>query len=198
MLHHPQPAFHKASKVRTSFLRISVHLPLRPDPHFHGRPFSPSWREAACRRGQYKWRCQSSHPFILFGYLASLAWCGPHHHGPHGSSWSWYIRSPLVLGLFHIKTASDAYQPFCVAPAPSRSFPVYNLDGGVAYPQFAYPLRKEIVPIWLAAFIAFMAPFVFFVIFQIRRRSIEDLLTTTMGLLKSLITAAVFQVCLAR
>lgn len=43
-------------------------------------------------------------------------------------------------------------------------------------------------------FIAFMAPFVFFVIFQIRRRSIEDLLTTTMGLLKSLITAAVFQV----
>ncbi|EJD02077.1 acid phosphatase/Vanadium-dependent haloperoxidase [Fomitiporia mediterranea MF3/22] len=81
-------------------------------------------------------------------------------------------------------------------PAPNRSFPVYNLDGGLAYPEFAYPLRKEVVPIWLAAFIAFMAPFVFFVLFQIRRRSIEDLLTTTMGLLKSLITAAVFQVWL--
>ncbi|KAL5511450.1 hypothetical protein ACEPAH_4666 [Sanghuangporus vaninii] len=81
-------------------------------------------------------------------------------------------------------------------PAPTRSFPVYNLDGGIVYPQFAYPLRKEIVPIWLAAFIAFMAPFVFIVIFQFRRRSIEDLLTTTMGLLKSLITAAVFQVWL--
>ena len=39
-----------------------------------------------------------------------------------------------------------------------------------------------------------MAPFVFFVLSQIRRRSIEDLLNTTMGLLKSLITAAVFQV----
>ena len=62
------------------------------------------------------------------------------------------------------------------------------------YPEYAYPVRKEIVPIWLAAFIAFIAPFVFFVLFQIRRRSLDDLFTTTMGLLKSLITAAVFQV----
>ena len=46
----------------------------------------------------------------------------------------------------------------------------------------------------MAAFIAFTAPFVFFVLFQIRRRSLDDLFTTTMGLLKSLITAAVFQV----
>jgi membrane-associated phospholipid phosphatase len=50
------------------------------------------------------------------------------------------------------------------------------------------------VPIWLAAFIAFFAPFVFFVLFQIRRRSLFDLATTTLGLLRSLITAAVFQV----
>ncbi|KAF9533423.1 phosphatidic acid phosphatase type 2/haloperoxidase [Crepidotus variabilis] len=79
-------------------------------------------------------------------------------------------------------------------PAPSRSFPIYNTDGGIAYPDFAYPLRKEIVPIWLAAFIAFIAPFVVFTLFQIRRRSIDDWATTTLGLLKSLITAAVFQV----
>jgi diacylglycerol diphosphate phosphatase/phosphatidate phosphatase len=32
-------------------------------------------------------------------------------------------------------------------PAPSRSFPVYFQDGEIVYPQFAYPLRKEIVPI---------------------------------------------------
>ena len=46
----------------------------------------------------------------------------------------------------------------------------------------------------MAAFIAFTAPFVFFVLFQIRRKSLDDLFTTTMGLLKSLITAAVLQV----
>ena len=79
-------------------------------------------------------------------------------------------------------------------PAPSRSFPVYFRDGEIVYPQFAYPLRKEIVPIYAAALIAFFAPFFFFCLFQWRRRSLDDLLTTTMGLLKSLITAAVFQV----
>jgi len=79
-------------------------------------------------------------------------------------------------------------------PAPNRSFPVFHPDGNLVYPEYAYPVRKEVVPIWLAAFIAFIAPFVFFVLFQIRRRSLDDLFTTTLGLLKSLITAAVFQV----
>ena len=81
-----------------------------------------------------------------------------------------------------------------LAPAPNRSFPVFHPDGSIVYPEYAYPVRKEIVPIWLAAFIAFFAPLVFFVLFQIRRRSLDDLFTTTMGLLKSLVTAAVFQV----
>ncbi|KAJ3990053.1 acid phosphatase/Vanadium-dependent haloperoxidase [Lentinula detonsa] len=81
-------------------------------------------------------------------------------------------------------------------PAPSRSFPVYFQDGEVVYPQFAYPLRKEIIPIYAAALIAFLVPFFFFTVFQVRRRSLNDWLTTTMGLLKSLITAAVFQVFL--
>ncbi|KAJ7694107.1 phosphatidic acid phosphatase type 2/haloperoxidase [Mycena rosella] len=81
-------------------------------------------------------------------------------------------------------------------PAPSRSFPIYFQDGEVVYPQFAYPIRKEIVPIFAAALIAFFAPFFFFCLFQARRRSLDDLCTTTLGLLKSLITAAVFQVWL--
>ena len=33
-------------------------------------------------------------------------------------------------------------------PAPSRSFPVTFVGGQIVYPQFAYPLRHEIVPIW--------------------------------------------------
>jgi len=60
------------------------------------------------------------------------------------------------------------------------------VDGSIAYPEFAYPLRKNIIPIWLAALLAFICPFVFFVLFQIRHRSIEILLGTTMGLLESL------------
>ncbi|ESK88402.1 lipid phosphate phosphatase 1 [Moniliophthora roreri MCA 2997] len=83
---------------------------------------------------------------------------------------------------------------YMAPPAPSRSFPVYFQNGEVVYPQFAYPMRKEIVPIVAAALIAFFVPFFFFCLFQARRRSINDLLTTTMGLLKGLITAAVFQV----
>ncbi|KAF5330479.1 hypothetical protein D9619_005984 [Psilocybe cf. subviscida] len=79
-------------------------------------------------------------------------------------------------------------------PAPNRSFPIYQPNGAVTYPQFAYPLRKEIIPIWLAALLAWIIPFIFFTLFQIRRRSLDDWLTTNMGLLKSLITAAVFQV----
>lgn len=89
---------------------------------------------------------------------------------------------------------TDALAEPTLAPAPNRSFPVFHPDGNVVYPEYAYPVRKEVVPIWLAAFIAFTAPSVFFVLFQIRRRSLDDLFTTTLGLLKSLITAAVFQV----
>lgn len=101
-----------------------------------------------------------------------------------------------------------------IDPAPSRSFPVYQSDGTVAWPQYAYPLRKEIIPIFAAALIAFFVPFFFITLFQVRRRSVDDWLTTTFGLLKSelpfasnlliglltnfhllgLITAAVFQV----
>lgn len=62
------------------------------------------------------------------------------------------------------------------------------------YPEFAYPLRNEIVPIWLAALLGFFIPFIVFLICQIRVRSFWDVNNATIGLLYSLITAAVFQV----
>ena len=55
-------------------------------------------------------------------------------------------------------------------------------------------MQPDLVPIWLAAFLAFFVPFFFFCLFQIRLRSMEHVFTTTMGLLKALITAALFQV----
>ncbi|QSZ36650.1 hypothetical protein DSL72_006531 [Monilinia vaccinii-corymbosi] len=81
-------------------------------------------------------------------------------------------------------------------PAPSRSFPVYFQDGEVVYPQFAYPLRNEIVPIWEAALLASLVPIAAFLIVQIRVRSFWDINNAVIGLLYSLITAAVFQVFL--
>ncbi|GAP91396.1 putative pap2 superfamily protein [Rosellinia necatrix] len=79
-------------------------------------------------------------------------------------------------------------------PAPTRSFPVTFPDGEVVYPQFAYPLRKEIIPIWLAAFLAAVVPIIAILIMQIRVRSFWDVNNGIIGLLYSLISAAVFQV----
>lgn len=79
-------------------------------------------------------------------------------------------------------------------PAPSRSFPIIFQDGEIVYPQFAYPMRHEIIPIWAAALMAFFIPFAVFLIVQIRARSFWDVNNATIGLLYALISAAVFQV----
>ncbi|KAI9102575.1 phosphatidic acid phosphatase type 2/haloperoxidase [Phlyctochytrium arcticum] len=85
---------------------------------------------------------------------------------------------------------------YLLRPVPNRQFPIYFRDGEVIYPEFAYPLNKNIVPIWLAAFLAFTIPAVTFVLLQIRIRNFNDLNTAVMGVIMSLITAAVFQVFL--
>jgi len=85
---------------------------------------------------------------------------------------------------------------YMAPPAPTRSFPVYFNNGEIVYPQFAYPLRKNIIPIWLAAFLASMIPITFILLFQIRVKSFWDVNNAVLGLLYSLINAAVFQVFL--
>ncbi|GAA6029446.1 hypothetical protein JCM8097_003683 [Rhodosporidiobolus ruineniae] len=79
-------------------------------------------------------------------------------------------------------------------PAPTRNFPITFSDGEIVYPEFSYPLRHNIIPIYAAALLAFFVPFVIFCVVQIRVRSFEDLNTATFGVLYSLINAAVFQV----
>lgn len=69
-------------------------------------------------------------------------------------------------------------------------------DGEVVYPEFAYPLRKEIVPIWAAALLAALVPIFVILVMQIRIRSFWDVNNAVIGLLYALITAAVFQVFL--
>ncbi|RKU45127.1 hypothetical protein DL546_003975 [Coniochaeta pulveracea] len=80
-------------------------------------------------------------------------------------------------------------------PAPNRSFAVtFNTDGEIVYPQFAYPLRKEIVPIWAAALLAALVPIFVILCMQVRVRSFWDANNAIIGLLYALIGAAVFQV----
>lgn len=92
------------------------------------------------------------------------------------------IMGAIGLGVYFIR------------PAPSRSFPIYNLDSNIAYPEFAYPLRHEIIPIWAAAVLASLIPMLVFLVMQIRVRSFWDFNNAMFGLLYALITAAVFQV----
>jgi diacylglycerol diphosphate phosphatase/phosphatidate phosphatase len=89
-----------------------------------------------------------------------------------------------------------ALQVYYAPPAPTRSFPLTFWDGEIVYPQFAYPLRKNIIPIWLAAFLASMVPIFIILCMQVRIRSFWDANNAIMGLLYSLINAAVFQVFL--
>lgn len=122
-----------------------------------------------------------------------------HHHGeahnmsmaPSFGQWLkavWLdILTMFILGAIGLGV-------YFAPPAPSRSFAITFSDGEVVYPQFAYPLRKEIVPIWAAALLAALVPMFFFLVLQIRVRSFWDFNNACLGVLYSLITAAVFQV----
>jgi membrane-associated phospholipid phosphatase len=92
------------------------------------------------------------------------------------------IMGALGLGIYFLR------------PAPNRVFPVYFSDGAIVNPEFSYPIRKDIIPIWLAALLAFIIPSTFIALMQIRLRNFNDANTGIMGLLFSLISAAVFQV----
>jgi len=100
--------------------------------------------------------------------------------------WMDYLAMALLgalgLGIYYLR------------PAATRVFPVYFRNGEIVNPEFTYPFRADIIPIWLAAFLAFIVPFIFIMLMQIRVRSLNDVNTAVMGLLFSLISAAVFQV----
>lgn len=92
----------------------------------------------------------------------------------------------VVAALILIAHLSD--------PALTHVFPIFNTDGSLVYPEYAYPRRKQIVPTWASALLATLVPILFIGIAQVRRKSIDDFLTTTMGVLKSVVTASFLQV----
>ncbi|KAK8244791.1 PAP2 superfamily protein [Phyllosticta capitalensis] len=131
-----------------------------------------------------------------------------HHHRTngkhHGPVYNEALNKRPPFGQWLKVTWPDILTMVCMGviglgvyqadPAPSRSFPVTFSDGEVVYPEFAYPMRNEIIPIWAAALIAALVPIAVFFIVQIRVRSFWDMNNAVIGLLYSLIVAAVFQV----
>lgn len=79
---------------------------------------------------------------------------------------------------------------------PTRYFAVTYADDQVVFPELAYPVRKVIVPIWLATLLAAGIPATCILAMQIRYRSFWDANNAIMGLLYSLVTAAAFQALL--
>ncbi|KAI3396968.1 hypothetical protein diail_11368 [Diaporthe ilicicola] len=128
---------------------------------------------------------------------------GPKHHHDKGTpyysmstrpSFGQWLKHTWLDILTMVIMGAIGLGVYEAHPAPTRSFAVTFSDGEVVYPEFAYPLRKEIVPIWAAALLAALVPIFVFLCMQIRIRSFWDLNNAVIGLLYALITAAVFQV----
>lgn len=66
-------------------------------------------------------------------------------------------------------------------PAPNRSFSVFFQDGQVVYPQFAYPVRDEIIPLWLSAFLAVIIPISIILCMQLRIRECIAFVLSCLG-----------------
>ncbi|KAL7919792.1 phosphatidic acid phosphatase type 2/haloperoxidase [Trichoderma austrokoningii] len=109
-------------------------------------------------------------------------------------SFGLWLRATLLDILTMMAMGAIGLGIYRARPAPTRSFPVTFSDGEVVWPEFGYPLRKEIIPIWLAAFLASIIPIAVMLAMQIRIRSFWDFNNGVLGLLYSLISAAVFQV----
>ncbi|CAF0882176.1 unnamed protein product [Adineta steineri] len=78
--------------------------------------------------------------------------------------------------------------------APNRIFAVYSRTGKIVYPEISYPFHRNLIPSWLAGLLAFIIPFIFIMLMQIRVKSFDDVNTATMGLFYSLLTSTTFQV----
>lgn len=127
----------------------------------HHTPNSPSGRRGIMSRHEKHPRSSNTH------HTSGGAW----NSRPTFGIWlkqTWLdILTMVIMGAIGLGV-------YMADPAPSRSFPVDFYDGEVVYPEFAYPLRNEIIPIWAAALMAALIPITVFLIMQIRVRSFWD------------------------
>ncbi|KAH6897983.1 prenyl diphosphate phosphatase [Coprinopsis sp. MPI-PUGE-AT-0042] len=116
-----------------------------------------------------------------------------HSSRPPFTMGSWFKRHGFDILSLAVMGAIALGVHFA-GPAPSRSFSIYNLDGGLFDRDISWPYRKNIIPLYAAVLLSVFVPILFFALFQIRRKSIDDFMTTTLGLMRGIITAALFQV----
>ena len=88
-----------------------------------------------------------------------------------------------------------------VDPVLNHTFPIFNFDGSLVYPQYAYARKRQIIPTAMSALLAFFIPTVTFcsvyVLERVHRRlgkvkgremkkhGVEELVESEMGLIKS-------------
>lgn len=105
-----------------------------------------------------------------------------------------YIRTFWMDFLVMAIMGGIAIGVHSLGPAANRLFPIYFLNGEVVYPEYSYPLEKNIVPTWLSALLAFVIPITFILLIQIRIRSFNDINAAIMGLIYSVLSGSVTQV----
>ncbi|KAK7208991.1 hypothetical protein V2G26_016169 [Clonostachys chloroleuca] len=107
-----------------------------------------------------------------------------------------WIKQSWVDIVTMLVTGVVGQMAYLLPPVPTRYFAVTYADDQVVFPELAYPVRKVIVPIWLATLLAAGIPATCILAMQIRYRSFWDANNAIMGLLYSLVTAAAFQALL--
>ncbi|EPE02857.1 lipid phosphate phosphatase 2 [Ophiostoma piceae UAMH 11346] len=107
--------------------------------------------------------------------------------------WLWHSWVDIATILSSTAMALVLYM---TKPPTSRSFAVTDDNGSVVYPEFALPLRTEIVPSWLAILLGPVVPVVCILALQLRVRSFWDANNAIFGVLYSLTNSVVFQVIL--
>ncbi|KJR88057.1 uncharacterized protein SPSK_07476 [Sporothrix schenckii 1099-18] len=114
--------------------------------------------------------------------------------GVFAAKWIRYSIVDIITILATTTTAGILFQLYLSKPPASRSFAVFNHNNEVVYPQFAFPLRDEIIPSWLAIFLGPFVPVVILVLLQLYVRSFWDANNAIFGVLYSLSNSVVFQV----
>jgi membrane-associated phospholipid phosphatase len=105
-----------------------------------------------------------------------------------------YIRTFWMDYLMMAVLGGVAIGVHAIYPVANRVFPVYFRDGEVVYPELSYPLEKNIIPSWLSALLAFVIPFLFIMLVQIRVRSFNDVNAALMGLTYAILCGTVTHV----
>lgn len=188
----------KSHSIRLAQLPPQAHPPASQPPSPPASPPPPpsdgdtdSAAEDADKLGKKKSICKHKvcHRVACFaGEILARRLCS---FAVMGAKWLWYSWVDIATIL---STTGLALVLYMTPPPASRSFTVTDNNGNVMNPDFALPLRKEIVPSWLAIFLGPAVPVLCILALQVRIRSFWDANNAVFGVLYSLTNSVLFQV----